>query len=157
MKQIPTEARCEALEMRVNTIEIKIQDMKEQIHYFRYEMAKYFRKYNKLEDELRAEAIENIYSNIKYVVKNDINEAISTSDYSHALKEKIDKWFNEQMQNLVQETSPLLQRMDSIEQTFMNFIKYFEHGGVRLGTTVISPMGIIKDEIIELEVNLRKK
>lgn len=157
MKQIPTEARCEALEMRVNTLEIKIQDMKEQIHYFRYEMAKYFRKYNKLEDELREEAIENICSNIKYVVKNDINEAMSTSDYALELKEIIDKWFNSQMQNLVKETSPVLLRMESIEQTFLNFIQYFEKGGVRLGKTVISPLGVVKEEIVELDVKLRKK
>ena len=157
MKQIPAETRCEALEMRLNTLEIKIQDMKEQIHYFRYEMAKYFRKYNKLEDELREEAIVNICSKIKVKVKNDINEAISTSDYGLELKEEINKWFNEQMQNLAQETSPILLRMDSIEQTFLNFIQYFENGGVRLGRTVISPPGAAEEETIELDIKLRKK
>lgn len=147
MKPIPTEARLDALELRVNTIEVRMQDMKEQIHYFRYEMAKYFIKYNKLEDELRTDAIQNICSNIQAMVKNNINESIEESDYGKEIKETINKWFTEQMQNLVSESSPVLLSMEQLEQTFLNFLHSFERGGVRIGHATITPLGVVTEDV----------
>ena len=126
MKSIPTEARLDALELRVNTLEIKNQEMKEKIHYFSYEMAKYFRKYNKLEQKLEIEAIKNICSRVKIVINNEIKESLSDSDYGIVMKELINKWFNEQIQNLTSHTSPVMERMDKIEQNFLDYIRYFE-------------------------------
>jgi len=126
MKEIPNDARCEALEISVDNLETKIKSMTEQIHYFRYEMAKYFRKYNKLEHELEVSCIQNIASNVQVLIKKEADFSISESDFAKSLKETISKWFNEQMQELVAQSSPVLERMDKIEQNFLDYIRYFE-------------------------------
>ena len=123
---MPNEARLDILEQRVSMLEDKEKRMTENIHYFRFEMAKYFRKYNQLHQELETTAIETIANYSKELLIKYVKEESQSIDFVQNIKEVIDKWFNEQMQLLARETSPIVQRMDVMEQNFLNYTKYFE-------------------------------
>ena len=114
------------LEKRLSSIEDKFMRMSDRMDERSCEMTKYFRRYNQLHQKIMETIHETITNYSKAIIIKFVQDEGKKIDFVKEYKGIIDQWFTEQFSLLSETTTPLSNRMDKIEQDFLDYIRYFE-------------------------------